>query len=111
MIACVSPTEKDLSETLNTLRYADRAKNMRKPPIPQHLLQFSAKKRKFSHLNLPKTPGKFLKLNNTLGPATPISAVKSTPKFNHTVSKSQTQCGKTRNSLSPKKYFVKSTIK
>ena len=76
MIACVSPTEKDLSETLNTLRYADRAKNMRKPPIPQHLLQFSAKKRKFSHLNLPKTPGKFLKLNNTLGPATPSLPMK-----------------------------------
>ena len=52
MIACVSPTEADLSETMNTLRYADRAKSMQKPPVPKHLLQISnsAKKRKFASL-------------------------------------------------------------
>ena len=82
MVACVSPTEPDLTETLNTLRYANSAKNMKKPPIPRHLLAFSARKRKFEGLDLPKTPGKFLKLNNTLGPATPISSAKTTPKFN-----------------------------
>ena len=91
MIACVSPTEGDVTETLNTLRYANRAKNMQKPPIPKHLQAFSAKKRKFANLNLPKTPyhktpGKYLKLNNTLGPATPVPIIKSTPKFNSTVS-------------------------
>ena len=91
MIACVSPTEGDVTETLNTLRYANRAKNMQKPPIPKHLQAFSAKKRKFANLNLPKTPyhktpGKYLKLNNTLGPSTPVPIIKSTPKFNSTVS-------------------------
>merc|ERR1712018_837832 len=70
MVACVSPTESDLTETLNTLRYANSAKNMKKPSIPRHLLAFSARKRKFEGIDLPKTPGKFLKLNNTIGPKT-----------------------------------------
>ena len=86
MVACVSPTESDLTETLNTLRYANSAKNMKKPSIPRHLLAFSARKRKFEGFDLPKTPGKFLKLNNTLGPITPIPRPKTTtPKFNQTV--------------------------
>jgi len=88
MIACISPTENDLTETLNTLRYANRAKNMQKPPIPAHLLQFaSAKKRKFAS-RIPPTPAKFIKLNNTLGPSTPSAALKrpvTTPKLNATV--------------------------
>ena len=76
MIACVSPTEADLSETMNTLRYADRAKGMQKPPIPKHLLQISnsAKKRKFASLSIPPTPGKYLKLNKTVEPLTPLSS-------------------------------------
>ena len=87
MVACVSPTESDLTETLNTLRYANSAKNMKKPSIPRHLLAFSARKRKFEGLDLPKTPGKFFKLNNTLGPITPIRTARTTPtpKFNQTV--------------------------
>lgn len=85
MIACISPTEKDLTETLNTLRYANRAKNMQRPPIPKHLLQFSAKKRKFASLSIPPTPAKFAKMNSTIG--TPISTKKKfTPKFNNTIS-------------------------
>lgn len=88
MIACISPTENDLTETLNTLRYANRAKNMQKPPIPSHLLQFaSAKKRKFAS-RIPPTPAKYIKLNNTLGPSTPSAALKrpvTTPKLNATV--------------------------
>merc|ERR1719394_1218346 len=80
MIACVSPTEADLSETMNTLRYADRAKCMQKPPVPKHLLQISnsAKKRKFASLSIPPTPGKYLKLNKTVEPLTPISSMKKT---------------------------------
>lgn len=29
MIACVSPSDRDFMETLNTLKYANRAKNIR----------------------------------------------------------------------------------
>jgi len=32
-IACVSPLGCDVSETLSTLRYADSAKNLKKPPL------------------------------------------------------------------------------
>lgn len=32
MIACISPSEKDYSETLSTLRYANRAKNIHNKP-------------------------------------------------------------------------------
>ena len=37
MIACISPAEEDLRETMNTLRYADCVKRMVKPAIPEHL--------------------------------------------------------------------------
>ncbi|KAM5247299.1 chromosome-associated kinesin KIF4A-like [Ctenodactylus gundi] len=33
MIACVSPADSDLEETLNTLRYADRARKIRNKPV------------------------------------------------------------------------------
>ncbi|KAL1495803.1 hypothetical protein AB1Y20_016664 [Prymnesium parvum] len=33
MIACVSPSEVNLDETLNTLRYANRAKNIKNKPV------------------------------------------------------------------------------
>ena len=33
MIACVSPAEINLDETLNTLRYANRAKNITNKPV------------------------------------------------------------------------------
>ena len=81
MIACISPTEADLSETMNTLRYANRAKNMQKPPIPKHLLQIStsAKKRKFANLQIPPTPAKFMKMNNTI--TTPYKPFQKTPKM------------------------------
>ena len=58
MISCVSPSESDLTETLNTLRYADRAKQMKKPPVPDHLLkhaQAQAKKRRLANM-IPPTP-------------------------------------------------------
>ena len=32
MIACVSPTDSNLDETLNTLKYAARARNIRNKP-------------------------------------------------------------------------------
>lgn len=33
MIACVSPADVNLEETLNTLRYANRARNIRNKPV------------------------------------------------------------------------------
>jgi hypothetical protein len=96
MIACISPTEADLAETLNTLRYANRAKNMQKPPIPSHLLEVgkmaSAKKRRLAAM-IPPTPAKFQRLNNTVGPSTPFQSAKKkvgTPKLNATVALTST---------------------
>jgi hypothetical protein len=33
MIACVSPADVNMEETLNTLRYANRARNIRNKPV------------------------------------------------------------------------------
>lgn len=33
MIACVSPADNNFEETLNTLRYADRARQIKNKPI------------------------------------------------------------------------------
>ena len=33
MIACVSPADSNMEETLNTLRYADRARKVKKKPV------------------------------------------------------------------------------
>lgn len=33
MIACVSPADSNLEETINTLRYADRARKIKNKPI------------------------------------------------------------------------------
>lgn len=37
MIACISPDEGDLRETINTLRYADSVKSLEKPDLPEYL--------------------------------------------------------------------------
>jgi len=80
MIACVSPAETDLTETLNTLRYADRAKQMKKPAVPPHLLkhaQAQAKKRRLAQM-IPPTPAHFKrpKLNSTIETPTPTKRKK-----------------------------------
>lgn len=33
MIACVSPADSNIEETMNTLRYADRARKIKNKPI------------------------------------------------------------------------------
>lgn len=33
MIACVSPADSNMEETINTLRYADRARKIKNKPI------------------------------------------------------------------------------
>jgi hypothetical protein len=33
MIACISPADSNLSETMSTLRYADRAQNIKNKPV------------------------------------------------------------------------------
>ena len=82
MIICISPTEKDMNETLNTLRYADRAKELTKPAVPQHLLKEdqASQKRKIDVSNIPPTPAIWkrpflasggLKMNHTIETPTP----------------------------------------
>ena len=61
MIACVSPAETDLTETLNTLRYADRAKQMKKPAVPPHLLKH-AQVQIIAPIELPTSFNTFYKL-------------------------------------------------
>ncbi len=92
MITCVSPAEADVAETMNTLRYADRAKSMQKPAIPPHLLEIakqasSAKKRKLAAL-IPPTPAKSSKfMNNTIAPSSVVTpaSTKSKVRFNNTL--------------------------
>merc|ERR1719385_256354 len=84
MISCVSPSETDLTETLNTLRYADRAKQMKKPAVPPHLLkhaQAQAKKRRLAQM-IPPTPAawKRPKLNSTIETPTPTKRNKPRPE-------------------------------
>ena len=95
MIACISPAEADLKETVSTLRYADGVKQLQKPAIPAHLamqvtrftsvsvtceghvcttlqarLDTSGQKRRLGQI--PPTPGGGRKrLNNTIGTPTP----------------------------------------
>ena len=37
MIACVSPSDRDFMETLNTLKYANRARNIKNKVIMQYV--------------------------------------------------------------------------
>ena len=98
MIACVSPTETDLRETISTLRYADSVKKMQKPEgvlefllilwipmklyvpfismlaVPVHLLvqaelYQSARKRRLGMI--PPTPGQPSGINSTIATPTP----------------------------------------
>ena len=66
-------------------RYADRAKSMKKPPIPAHLLaqaQASSKKRRLAPLMAP-TPCKW-KPNNTIDNGTPTPRKITQPRLNTT---------------------------
>lgn len=65
MIACVSPADSNLEETLNTLRYADRARKIKNKPIvnvdPQAAELHQLKQQVLGHPSgseLSKHPGK-----------------------------------------------------
>ena len=67
---------------VNTLRYANRAKELTKPPVPKYLLkeaQAQNRKRKFAGL-IPPTPAHWkrpiLKMNNTIETPTPSKRLK-----------------------------------
>lgn len=46
MIACVSPADSNLEETLNTLRYADRARKIKNKPV----INFDPQTAELNHL-------------------------------------------------------------
>jgi len=72
MVACISPTGVDMQETINTLRFANKAKELITKPVPSFLLESrgnsAAKKRRFGDL-IPQTPG--ATWNNTIHTPTP----------------------------------------
>ncbi len=89
LIACVSPTEADLRETVSTLRYADSVKSMQKPPVPVHLLvqaelYQSARKRRLGMI--PPTPSSH-RFNSTIATPTPTKKrkVSAAPRMNSTL--------------------------
>ena len=76
MIACISPTGSDMEETVNTLRFANKAKELFTKPVPSFLLESAGmsavKKRKFAEM-IPPTPGTW---NHTIHTPTPSKVAK-----------------------------------
>ena len=70
---------------ISTLRYADRAKELTKPALPQNLLEKS-RKRRLANIYIPETPanwkrpplsvGSVVKMNNTIETPTPTKRLK-----------------------------------
>lgn len=56
MIACVSPADSNLEETLNTLRYADRARKIKNKPI----VNLDPQAAELHHLKQQVLTGRFL---------------------------------------------------
>lgn len=57
MIACVSPADSNIEETINTLRYADRARKIKnKPVINVDPRSAEMKRLKLQVLGAPKLP-------------------------------------------------------
>jgi len=80
MIACVSMDETNTNETVNTLRFANKAKELQTRPVAAHLLASCSsanRKRKLAG-TIPKTPAhwKATGCNNTIGTATPSKVAK-----------------------------------
>ena len=72
MIACISPSKRDMNETISTLRFANKAKELISRPVPAHLLQSGklsvTKKRRMGEL-IGETPRP--KFNSTIHTPTP----------------------------------------
>ena len=75
MVACISPTGPDMQETINTLRFANKAKALVTKPVPALLLASqgtpAARKRQLADF-IPPTPG----INNTIHTPTPSKAAR-----------------------------------
>ena len=93
MLACISPGEEDVSETINTLRMSNDAKNLKIKPLPaalQESCRASVSKNKSLRRGIPSTP--LNRGNNTIHDMTPsrttpksgVSGVKR-PAFNRTI--------------------------
>ena len=78
MIACVSPTGTDMHETINTLRFANRAKELITKPVPVFLMESAgmsaARKRKYADQIAPTPGGQ--RWNNTINTPTPSKVTK-----------------------------------
>ena len=77
MLACISPGQADITETLNTLRFCNEAKHIRLRPLPSNIMdscRASAAKKRELGLGISATPHG---VNNTIhGVATPSTAIK-----------------------------------
>ena len=72
MLACISPSEKDVTETVNTLRFSNEAKQLKTKPLPARLLdscRASVARKKAAGLGIPSTP--MNRANNTFHGVTP----------------------------------------
>lgn len=91
MIACVSPATVNFEETLNTLKYANRAKNIRNRPIVNEQAESSAKQ---SEDEIARMKEEIASLQ------TKLQQTNSTPAVSRPVSASSTRSGHGRPSSS-----------
>ena len=85
MLACISPAQADLNETLNTLRFCNEAKHLKLKPLPASILEScraSAAKKREVELGISATP--YSRANNTIHAGTPMSR-KRTGFMNKTI--------------------------
>ena len=84
MLACISPSDKDITETVGTLRFSNDAKQLKTKPLPASLLESC---RSSIRKRIPPTP--FLQRNNTVHGSTPGSATsflkRPGPRLNNTI--------------------------
>ena len=90
MLACISPSEKDVNETVSTLRFSNEAKQLKTKPLPAKLLdscRASVARKKAAGLGIPSTP--LNRANNTFHGLTPgtsgSGAGSKRPAFNRTI--------------------------
>jgi len=77
MVACISPSLRDMQETVSTLRFSNQAKQLRTKPLPANLLdscRASVAKKRTHALGIPPTPQQG---NNTIHTGTPSKMVRS----------------------------------
>ena len=72
MIACVSPADSNIDETISTLRYADRARKIKNKPIANKVFQLLLIKG--MGIQICRIPGLWIRIreNNSYGSRIPI---------------------------------------